>query len=158
MDRDDWTPHYEPPAEPEATGLGRPGMWVRFGVLLLLVLLPVLFLFQAGDRRLGQEGLRGGRLVWGGEVRSFQICGETQVFWLAGPNERMDSIRTSYERIRDARGLEPYSPVFAELRGSASGRRDSGFARDYDGTFDVMEIVTVRGLRPGECDAIEPGS
>ena len=150
-DRMAGAPHYDPPPEPEPTGLGTLGMWFRFALLLALVLVPTILLFRAGASRLDDEGLRAGLLVWGGEVRSFQPCSGEEVYWLAGGAEDMDSIRSQYRRVAEARGLEPYDPVLAELRGSISDRRATGFAADYDGTFDLIEIVVIRALRPGEC-------
>lgn len=77
-----------------------------------------------------------GQLVWGHESRSFAPEGDTLVYWLKDDTQRLEA---TYNAV--LRGVAaPYTPVRAQLRMRALGPAYDGFAADYDGVMEVIEI------------------
>lgn len=80
-----------------------------------------------------------GQLVIGHEVRSFMPDGDTLVYWLI---DRSGTLKALYD---SAVGIdaEPYTPVRAELKIIDKGLSDEGFSADYDGVYEVVEIISM---------------
>lgn len=78
-----------------------------------------------------------GQLVIGHEVRSFMPDGDTLIYWLI---DRSGTLKAMYD---SAVGIDasPYTPVKAELKIIDRGPSDDGFSADYDGVYEVIEIV-----------------
>ncbi len=82
-----------------------------------------------------------GELVMGHEVRSFTPeCGTTQ-YWV---EDSTGQLAGAYGKYADTL---PYSPVFAVLKVRDMGRADDGFAAEYAGVYQVVEIVSVDSLK-----------
>lgn len=92
-----------------------------------------------------------GRIVWGGEVRTFQPCGlkdeVTESQWIDGKSPALNLIKTAYEKEMAGTGL--YSPMYAEVVGSEVSVPDDGFGADYKKAISISEIVL--GLAIGSC-------
>lgn len=82
-----------------------------------------------------------GLMVFGHEVRSLQLCGESKVFWIRAPGQLRETLRADYGRL--ARG--PYAPVYVEIEGYFSALPAGEFAADYDGVIVVSEVRSVSG-------------
>jgi hypothetical protein len=124
-------------------GVGTPAMWLRFLILLVLVAVPLVFLFRAGDRRVGATTTVTGVLTWGHEVRSFRPCGGDRDLWIVGELEVIDLLAQDLGRVRASMDAEPYVPVTAVLIGEILPRTTEGFAADYDGRFRIVAIDRV---------------
>lgn len=93
-----------------------------------------------------------GLYVFGHEVRSLQLCGNEQVFWVQAPVAQRQQLATEYHRI----ARRPYEAVYVELEGDFSERSSSGFAADYDGTILVREVRLVSRHGIESCGAGPP--
>lgn len=80
-----------------------------------------------------------GRLVMGHEAYSFTPDGDTLSYWVV---DRSGELQKRYEAALPE-GAEPYSPVSAELKVKMLGPSAEGFAADYDGVVEVLEIIRV---------------
>jgi putative lipoprotein len=90
-----------------------------------------------------------GHYVWGGEVNVFTPCGSAQDYWVTADPEVLRVLRAQYTSFQ----LPPYAPVFAELRGTVGPVLDCGFCQEYDGSFEVTELVRMSSLEAGDCAA-----
>lgn len=80
-----------------------------------------------------------GTLIIGHEVRSFSEEGSSKDYWVS---DETGLLMTEY---RKAIGSEIVTgkPVTAELRVKIAKKMEDGFAADYDGTYKVMEIISI---------------
>ena len=94
-----------------------------------------------------QQGL----YVYGHEVETLRLCGDTATWWvLAEPH-----IRTALRERHAALTNRPYAPVFVNIRGRASDKPTEGFAMDYHGYFEVDTVLAVRAPNPDDCRMAE---
>jgi len=114
-------------------------------------LLGVLLLTAAGT--LAGAEMRG-LLVFGHEVRSLQLCGDTQVFWIRAPAPLHQQLQAEYRRLAN----RPYEPLYVEIEGEFSEHPVSEFATDYDGTIVVSEVRSVSGEGIAACSAKQPAT
>lgn len=82
-----------------------------------------------------------GRVVVAHEVRSFTPEGDTTEYWL---RDRCGALEREYDRVSG--GARDGRPVEAELRLRYAGRDDEGFAAQYDGVFEVVEVRSMRRI------------
>jgi uncharacterized membrane protein len=118
---------------------------------LVMVFLSVLLLTGAGTL-VGAE-LRG-LLVFGHEVRSLQLCGDTSVFWLQAHTAVRQQLETEYHRLAG----RAYETLYAELEGETSERPASGFATDYDGIIIVQKVRSISRDGTEACGAGQPAA
>ena len=108
-----------------------------------LALHAILLLVTAGTVKAQElQGL----LVYGHEVHTLQPCGDTRTFWVqtAKPGQ---GLVTAYRRL----ATTPYEPVYAELEGDLIHPPATGFAADYDGTFEVHAIGLISREKVAAC-------
>ena len=79
-----------------------------------------------------------GRIVIAHEVRSFVPEGDTTEFWII---DRSGALEREYDSITG--GLKNGTPLEAELKLHYKGYSDEGFAADYAGIFEVVEVISV---------------
>jgi hypothetical protein len=92
-----------------------------------------------------------GRLYWGHEVRSFQPCGSKSAYWVRGDEKTLQPLRERAETLRAHQG-KPYPPLYVEAVGEIDTKsRREGFARDYEGLFNLREVTRVSDVVPKEC-------
>ena len=83
-----------------------------------------------------------GTLILGHEVRSFKAEGDTLEYWVT---DSTGTLEASYQKtVGD--GAEPYTPVYVELKVRDQGKATDGFALDYDGVYQVEEIVAIKPM------------
>ena len=80
-----------------------------------------------------------GRLVMGHEAYSFTPDGDTLSYWVV---DRSGELKKRYEEALPA-DAKPYTPVSAELKVKMMGPSSEGFAADYDGVVEVLQIIRV---------------
>lgn len=77
-----------------------------------------------------------GQVVWEHESHSFAPEGDTVVYWLTDDTQRLEA---TYDAVLGA-GAPPYTPVRAQLMMRMLGPAYDGFAAEYDGVMEVIEI------------------
>lgn len=79
-----------------------------------------------------------GRVVLAHEVRAFIPEGDTVEYWIV---DRSGALERAYDRVTD--GQKNGKPAWAELKVRYKGPSDEGFAADYEGVFEVEEVLSV---------------
>lgn len=79
-----------------------------------------------------------GRVVLAHEVRVFTPAGDTTEYWII---DRSGRLAAEYDRVTG--GSKNGLPVDAELKLRYKGPSDEGFAAEYEGVFEVVEILSV---------------
>ena len=79
-----------------------------------------------------------GRVVMAHEVRSFIPEGDTAEYWIV---DRSGALEREYDRVTG--GQKNGSPAEAELKVRYKGPSDEGFAAEYEGVFEVVELVSI---------------
>jgi hypothetical protein len=88
-----------------------------------------------------------GRYIYGHEANSFQPCGEEKVYWVEGSNKMLELMAEKYSKL----ATEPYEEVFANIVGKHIGKAVDGFAVDYDGKIQVIELMLMRNRSDTDC-------
>lgn len=81
-----------------------------------------------------------GQLIIGHEVRSFTADNDTVEYWVV---DRSGRLAEAYDSLTG--GVKNGTPVHAELRVIDRGTTDEGFAAEYAGVYQVVEVI---GLQP----------
>lgn len=89
-----------------------------------------------------QENTVQGTLVMGHEVRSFTADGQDKEYWV------IDKSGDLYKKYQEIAPIEQgaYIPVRAELKVKELPKMQDGFGADYDGTYEVVEIISVQKI------------
>lgn len=95
-----------------------------------------------------------GLMVFGHEVRSLQLCRESEVFWIRAPARLHERLQADYRRL----ARRSYAPVYVEIEGEFSEPPVGEFAADYDGTIVVRAVRSVSGDGIEACDAERPAT
>lgn len=84
-----------------------------------------------------------GTLTMGHEVRAFIPDGETDEYWL------IDKSGDLYKRYQEIAPIESglYTPVKAELKVTELPKMQDGFGAEYDGTYNVVEIISLTPIK-----------
>lgn len=83
-----------------------------------------------------------GNVIMGHEVRSFTAEGDTLDYWIYDRDGKLDSLYK--EATKES--VSPYTPVYAELKVYDKGKSTEGFAAEYVGTYEVVEVIEVKPL------------
>lgn len=83
-----------------------------------------------------------GKVIMGHEVRSFTAKGDTLDYWIYDGSGELDSL---YKKATEE-NVSPYTPVYAELKVYDKGKSTEGFAAEYAGTYEVVEVIEVKPL------------
>lgn len=92
---------------------------------------------SASERTDSIMGLRG-QVVLAHEVRAFVPEGDTTEYWIV---DRSGTLERAYDSVTG--GQKNGQPVRAELKVRYTGPSDEGFAADYEGVFEVVEVLSV---------------
>lgn len=80
-----------------------------------------------------------GQLAIGHEVRSFKADNDTLEYWFV---DKTGKVKEMYEEIAPE-GMKNCTPVNAELKVIYKGKSDDGFAADYDGVVEIVEVMNI---------------
>lgn len=80
-----------------------------------------------------------GQLAIGHEVRSFKADNDTLEYWFI---DKTGKVREKYEELVPE-GMKNCTPVKAELKVVKKGKSDDGFAADYDGVVEIVEVINI---------------
>ena len=88
-----------------------------------------------------------GLLVLGHEVRSLQPCGDDRTLWLKLSALQRQALETAVRRLT----TRPYEAVYIELAGEFGTEPAGEFAKDYDGTVEVLDVRLVSKAGADAC-------
>lgn len=81
-----------------------------------------------------------GSVTIGHEVRSFTAYGDTLEYWLTDKSGRL---MEEYNKAVPE-GVKNYTPADAVLKVIDRGCSSDGFAADYDGVYEVIDIISIK--------------
>ncbi len=79
-----------------------------------------------------------GRVVLAHEVRAFTPEGDTTEYWIV---DRSGVLERAYDSVTG--GQKNGKPAWAGLKVRYKGPSDEGFAAEYEGVFEVEEVISV---------------
>ena len=88
-----------------------------------------------------------GCYTFGHEVNVFKPLGVDSVFWVQGPQDVLQRLRSAHDSLTS----NPYEQVWARLLAQRSSQEPDGFAADYNGLLDVRQVIEIRRAVAGEC-------
>jgi len=112
--------------------------------LLTLLVLSFVFILQAcvqHDNRLL------GVVVYGHEVRTVRLCGETQQLWLHMTPEQQLQLKSELQEVT----TPLYQEAYIEFTGSMLDVPPGELAREYDGTIKIKQILKLSITVPDSC-------
>ncbi|WP_017220672.1 hypothetical protein [Moritella dasanensis] len=89
-----------------------------------------------------------GHYTYGHEVNSFRPCGEKQDFWVKGSNDTLELMTQKYSALV----TKLYDEVFVEIKGNFESKASDGFAMDYDGQVNILELVHMKNKHASDCE------
>ncbi|WKB81231.1 hypothetical protein [Cellulophaga omnivescoria] len=81
-----------------------------------------------------------GKLVFGVEVATFEPFNSGNTYWI---NDKTKSGRLEKLYYALVNGKKPNTPVNATIEVVKKGKEKYGFAADYDGTFEVVNVLEI---------------
>jgi putative lipoprotein len=88
-----------------------------------------------------------GVYISGPGVRSFRACRSKEVYVVEGDRAALDQLDSEYRRV----AKRSYEPVYVSLRGELTGSAPASIRSDYDGSFRVAQVATMRTRAAGDC-------
>ena len=113
-----------------------------------LALLVSLFQFSACAKPAPELS---GVIVYGHEVRTIRLCGDSQVFWLHATQEEQRKL------LAKSRSLTryPYQELYLEFTGRLMDEAPGEFAKDYAGAVEVESIKALSVVIPDSCSRLK---
>ena len=92
-----------------------------------------------------------GIIVYGHEVRTIRLCGDSQVFWLHATQEEQRKL------LAKSRSLTryPYQELYLEFTGRLMDEAPGEFAKDYAGAVEVESIKALSVVIPDSCSRLK---
>ena len=78
-----------------------------------------------------------GTYIFGSEVSSFQPCGSSAELWVTGEQKLLTKLESDYMNLV----AKPYQEVFVSFKGNRLPKAKDGFAADYDGKFELLDVL-----------------
>ena len=88
-----------------------------------------------------------GLLIYGHEVRTIQLCGHSEVYWLATTQQQRQHLVEAVQTLSQF----PYQKLYIELSGTMGEDVAGEFSREYDGTIRVKKINRISAVIPDGC-------
>lgn len=89
-----------------------------------------------------------GVYIFGHEVRSFQPCGSSKVYWVKPVSPGSSAALRKHHRELAA---PPYGQIYVVVSGRRSDEKTAGFAQSYDGYFEILEVLQAARRIPPDC-------
>ena len=98
------------------------------------------------------HGAEGGRVagvyIFGHEVRSFQPCGSTKIYWTKAVSPKISArLRKRHTEL----AARPYGRIYVVVSGRPTDEKTTGFAEFYAGYFEISELLKADGQIPPGC-------
>jgi putative lipoprotein len=110
--------------------------------IILSVIPLVLLLIAAAKSPVKFEKYRG-HYVFGHEVRTFQPCSSTRIYWVKAEKDIDGRLRETHGKLTE----KPYEAIYIEVLGRLMDKAADGFAANYEGQLVIqhIELMQVRG-------------
>lgn len=95
-----------------------------------------------------------GIYVWGSEVETFSPCNTDKAYWLEGDEQLLAPLQELAIRKADAAN-EAYQPIYVEVQVRDMGRATDGFAVDYDGVMQLLDVRSSSLQVPADCKLLD---
>lgn len=102
---------------------------------LLIIALSLGILSGCSDNTKEVEGT----IRLGHEVRAFTDNQDQKEYWLI---DKSGQLKTAYQQAIGSNVMN-YQPIKAKLKVQDLGKIEDGFAAEYDGTYEVKQILTL---------------
>lgn len=89
-----------------------------------------------------------GAYIFGHEVRSFQPCGSSKVYWVKPVSPGISAVLRKHHTEL---AVPPYGQIYVVVSGWPSDERTAGFAQSYEGYFVVSEVLQAARQIPPDC-------
>ncbi len=88
-----------------------------------------------------------GVIVYGHEIRTIRLCGDSQTFWLHATEEEQRKL------VSKSRSLTsyPYQELYLEFYGSMLNEPSGEFAKAYAGSIKVEQVRNISVVIPNSC-------
>lgn len=111
-------------------------------LFLALSIFTLISLNAAYSAKVSKVTVVKGKLSMGHEVSSFQPCGSKSTYWINDASSKLDAL---YEKVTQ-NSKKPYTEVYSEVKVVKMPKLKEGFAADYDGLYEVKEIIKAEPL------------
>ncbi len=103
----------------------------------------LMIVFLVASCSFSKEKFVSGRLVMGHEVRAFVENGQNKEYWI------IDKSGCLYKQYSQIVPIEKGSciPVNAELKVKELPKMEEGFGAEYDGAYEVIEIISLYPIK-----------
>jgi hypothetical protein len=88
-----------------------------------------------------------GLMIYGHEVRTVRLCGETKTYWLQTSSEIQTRIKEQSSQLSKT----PYQPLYLVFTGAFTDELEGEFAKEYDGAVLLKKVHTLSARIPVEC-------
>ncbi len=89
-----------------------------------------------------------GAYVFGHEVRSFQSCGSSKIYWTRAVSPEISALLRKHHTELGAR---LNGRIYVVVSGRPSDEKTAGFAGSYDGNFEISEVLQAARQIPPDC-------
>ena len=86
-------------------------------------------------------------MIYGHEVRTVRLCGETKTYWLQTSSEIQTRLKEQSSQLSKA----PYQPLYLVFSGAFTNEHVGEFAKEYDGVILLKKVHTLSARIPVEC-------
>ena len=114
-------------------------------LLRTLIVFPVLLAAGAHGADFGPVA---GAYVFGHEVRSFQPCGSSKLYWVKPDDAELGALLRKHHREL---GTQPFGRIFVIVSALVSSEKTTGFAQSYDAYFEISKVFEAAGRIPKDC-------
>ena len=88
-----------------------------------------------------------GIIVYGHEVRTIRLCGDSQTFWLHATQEQQQQLAAKSRKLT----TYPYQELYLEFTGRMLNDAPGEFAKEYVGTVKAEQIISISVVIPDSC-------
>ncbi|PIE43453.1 MAG: hypothetical protein CSA50_04895 [Gammaproteobacteria bacterium] len=91
-----------------------------------------------------------GVYTYGHEVEAFMPCNLDKDYWITGQGAVLNTLKEA-SLAKSKQLKKPYQGIYAELRLALLPEAEDGFAADYDGVVEALEVKTWANDIPEDC-------
>lgn len=92
-----------------------------------------------------------GIIVYGHEVRTIRLCGDSQTFWLHATQEQQQQLAAMSQNLI----TYPYQELYLEFTGRMLNDAPGEFAKEYAGTIKVEQVESISVVIPSSCSRLK---
>ena len=111
------------------------------------MLIPLVFLPIAAAKSPVKFEKYRGHYVFGHEVRTFQPCSSTRIYWVKAEKDLDGRSRETHRKLTE----KPSEAIYIEVLGRLMDKAADGIAADYDGQLVIQQIELMQVRRENDC-------